>query len=104
MSHLILVETKEDSPTSREPSAAQQTLRLYEAPYCFYCAQVRKAAEELGIALELVDIRSHPQARRLLIAELGRGTVPVLEIRSAGSVQWLPESRDIIKFLRALTE
>ena len=80
---------------------AQETLALYHFASCSYCAMVRRTIEELGMSVELRDITQDPKWREELLAARGRGTVPVLRCESAdGSVRWMPESRDIIKYLR----
>jgi glutathione S-transferase len=78
-------------------------LSLYHRPSCSYCVQVRMTAERLGIALELRDVRQEPRWREELLAACGRATVPVLRIDHAdGTTRWLPESLDIIRYLKAL--
>lgn len=80
-------------------------LSLYQRPSCSYCVQVRSAAERMGIALELRDVRQEPSRREELVAARGRATVPVLRIDSAdGTTHWLPEALDIIRYLKELTE
>lgn len=67
--------------------------------------QVRTAAERLGITLELRDVRKEPRWREELVAARGRATVPVLRIDAAdGTTGWLPESLEIIRFLKELKE
>ena len=81
-------------------AAEAEGLALYHAEYCPYCHMVRRVIDELGILVELRDVAS-ATTRDELIAARGRGTVPVLRCESPdGVVRWLPESRDIIKFLR----
>lgn len=76
-------------------------LTLYHLSTCPFCLAVRRVAEDLGIPLNLVDIGEQPQARAYLLAERGRGTVPVLGIPTADGQRLLPESRDIIAYLTA---
>jgi glutathione S-transferase len=88
-------------PEGREPIA----LSLYHRPSCGYCVQVRLAAERMGISLELRDVRQEPKWHDELLAARGRGTVPVLRIDHAdGTTRWLPESLDIIRYLKALVD
>lgn len=76
-------------------------LTLYHLPFCPYCLRVRAAAKRLGVAFDLVDVGARPEARRMLIERLGRGTVPVLGIpQPDGAELLLPESADIIDWLR----
>jgi glutaredoxin len=73
---------------------------LYETPWCGYCRRVRQAASRLGITLAGKDVSGDAAARAELLAARGRSTVPVLRRQLAdGSVSWLPESEDIIRFL-----
>lgn len=76
-------------------------LSLYHLSYCPFCHKVRRAAAELGIELNLIDIAESPEAREHLRAERGRTTVPVLSIPAAQGEILLPESDDIIAYLQA---
>ena len=78
-------------------------LKLYHLDYCPFCHKVRRAADALGVALELVEINAHPEARAMLLRERGRATVPVLHIPDplGGPGTLLPESSDIVRYLRA---
>jgi len=79
------------------------SLSLYHRSWCGYCLAVRREADQLGIALELIDVDDDRAALDHLYEELGRGTVPVLAIPEAdGSVRLLPESRDIIAHLKRI--
>ncbi|MBT8495368.1 MAG: glutathione S-transferase domain-containing protein [Deltaproteobacteria bacterium] len=64
--------------------------------------KVRHVIDELGLDVELRDVRRDPTHRADLIEARGRRTVPVLRIdRGEGEDEWMPESRDIIHFLRS---
>lgn len=76
------------------------TLKLFSSPYCGYCRRVLREAERLQVPLEVIDVWEQPEARERLYRERGRGTVPVLAIPDGGGERLLPESRDIIAFLR----
>jgi glutathione S-transferase len=98
-----------DDPMTPAPSTPEGSepiaLSLYHRPSCSYCVQVRLAAERMGISLELRDIRQEPRWREELVAARGRATVPVLRIDHAdGTTSWLPESLDIIRYLKALLD
>jgi glutathione S-transferase len=101
-----MVDDMDDNPMTPAPSppaGAPAALILYHRPSCSYCVQVRLAAERLGIALELRDIKAEPQWREELVAACGRASVPVLRIEDAdGGTHWLPESLDIIRYLKKL--
>jgi glutathione S-transferase len=78
-----------------------EKLQLYHYNGCFYCSMVRNTASELSIELELRDIHGSPDHMKELVSVRGRRTVPVLRIESTdGSVQWMPDSRDIVHYLR----
>lgn len=77
-------------------------LTLYHLEFCPFCVNVRRAAKELGIELELVDVGRNPEARAMLLERRGRGTVPVLGIPTDDGERLMGESRDIIDYLRGL--
>ena len=93
-----------DDITPLHPAAEERAstpgFTLYHLPYCGYCRKVRRAADELGIPLQLIDIRSDRSARELLLMARGQTTVPVLRIPTADGFELLPESDDIVAFLR----
>ena len=77
-------------------------LWLYTSGYCPYCVLVRRALNELGVRIAECDIGADSSHRDDLLAATGRMTVPVLRIKQANGVdRWLPESRDIIRYLKA---
>lgn len=60
----------------------------------------RSAIDRLGVDVELRDIFESPEYRDELIKARGRATVPVLRITSPdGEERWMPESRDIVRYL-----
>jgi glutaredoxin len=76
---------------------------LYHYPSCYFCRIVRRAMDQFGIEAELRDIHQVPQWRADLIEARRRTTVPVLRIETEdGEVVWMPESRDIIRYLSTL--
>ncbi|MEO0422674.1 MAG: glutathione S-transferase N-terminal domain-containing protein [Pseudomonadota bacterium] len=82
-------------------TAAPQSLALYHFLGCPYCEMVRAVIDEFAIDVEFRDIYGDPKHRDDLVAARGRQTVPVLAITdAAGEVQWMPESRDIVQWLR----
>lgn len=82
-------------------ATAQERLALYESATCPFCIRVRRAIEALGIEVEGRDVWENPQYRQELVAARGRATVPVLQCTAPdGTVRWLPESRDIIRYLQ----
>jgi glutaredoxin len=80
---------------------AKDKLALYHFNGCPYCSMVRSAIDQLGIDVELRDIFQDVQHRDDLVKVRGRATVPVLRITSPdGENRWVPESRDIVSYLR----
>lgn len=78
-----------------------ETLSLYHYPSCGFCRWVRSVIADLGLDVELRDIHQNPQHRADLVAARGRETVPVLRRDLPdGTTVWLPESRDIIRYLQ----
>ena len=75
-------------------------LSLYGYDSCPYCRRVKRTIEALGVEIEDRDILREPTFRAELLAARGRGTVPVLRIEEEGEVRWMPESADIIRYLR----
>ena len=75
-------------------------LSLYYYDGCFFCARVRQALDELGVRVELRNIIDDPQHLHALVEARGRRTVPVLRIRKDGGDEWMPESADIVRYLK----
>lgn len=81
--------------------SAKKRLSLYQFNGCGYCARVRHAAEDLGIELELRDTLANREYADDVVEATGRRTVPVLRIEhEGGEVEWMPESSDIVRYLR----
>jgi len=82
---------------------AKDKLALYYFPGCPFCRLVERAIDRLGIEVELRDIHADPKHRDDLIAARERSTVPVLRITAeGGSERWMPESRDIVRYLETM--
>ena len=82
-------------------AASEETLALYQFSSCPYCHLVRQVIEELDLQIELRDIAEERKWYDELVAARGRATVPVLRCEDPrGAVRWMPESRDIIRYLR----
>lgn len=78
------------------------TLSLYYFKTCPYCFRVLRVLKKLGVKVEKRDIHADSRHQADLIAARGRKTVPVLRINSSdGEERWLPESRDIINYLKS---
>lgn len=81
---------------------SENTLALYYYPECPYCQRVLRAIEETGARVALRHIWNNSEYRDELQAARGRTTVPVLRISNNGSDRWMPESADIVRYLREL--
>ena len=77
-----------------------EQLALYYYETCPYCVRVLDVIQELGLDVELRNIIHEPAYRDELVAARGRSTVPVLRLTAENKDQWMPESRDIIRYLR----
>lgn len=83
------------------PQPADERLALYHFEGCPYCTRVRNVLRELDLEVELRDTLYDGDHAAELARATGRQTVPVLRIEQPdGSVRWLPESADIIAYLR----
>ena len=83
------------------PAPVRDSLALYHFPQCPYCVQVRRAIDKLEIDVELRDVHETPEHWDDLVAARGRATVPVLRITSPdGEERWMPESNDIVQYLK----
>ena len=90
---------------ARSPTAAKDDLVLYHSLGCPFCARVTSAIDRLGLDVELREIFEEPDYREQLVDARGRATVPVLRIISPdGEERWMPESRDIVRYLESLSE
>ncbi len=75
-------------------------LALYHFDGCPFCAVAMAAIDRLGVDVELRDIFADNKYRDELVGARGRATVPVLRITSPdGEERWMPESRDIVRYL-----
>jgi glutaredoxin len=104
----LLLGDKLTTPKSmeRDPSdqaridAETRELALYQFPACPFCVKVRRAIQRLGLNIELRDAQSDRENRNALIEGGGKPQVPCLRIpHPDGSVEWMYESADIIRYL-----
>jgi len=77
-----------------------EKLALYYSPTCPFCVRVLRVIEELGIDVELRDVWQDERHRADLVEARGRATVPVLRCTSEERDRWMPESADIVRYLR----
>lgn len=80
--------------------STEKKLSLYEYSSCPFCARVRRFLGELGEDVESRDVSRVREHLEELVRSTGRQMVPCLRIEDAdGSVEWMPESADIIAYL-----
>jgi glutaredoxin len=78
----------------------EEKLSLYYRDWCMACYTVKRYLPDLNVEVEMRDILDQPFYYNELINARGRGTVPVLRREFAdGTVEWMPESRDIVNYL-----
>ena len=77
------------------------SLALYQFTTCPFCIKVRQEMRRLSLNIERRDAQKDAKNRADLIAGFGQPKVPCLKITdSAGNIQWLVESGEIIAYLR----
>jgi glutaredoxin len=80
---------------------AGEQLQLYVSRGCGFCTRVLRVVAELGVEIETRDIYADRSAFSELVAARGRATVPVLRCTAGAVDRFMPESADIIRYLRA---
>ena len=85
-------------------TAGEDRLTLYYQPICFYCRRVMQLMQRLQLDhIELRNTLLEPDARAALLEARGRATVPVLHIQTPDDEErWMPESADIIHYLKEM--
>jgi len=79
-------------------------LVMYQFLTCPFCIRTRRAIKRLSLNIETRDALGHAASRRQLQEGGGRIKVPCLRITGVdGSVEWLYESNEIIKYLEERT-
>ena len=87
------------------PDPTKDKLALYYSRTCPFCIMVLKAIDRLGLDVELMEINEEPKYRDELVKARDRATVPVLRITAPdGEQRLMPESRDIVRYLKSLSE
>ena len=78
-----------------------ERLSLYYTPSCPYCVRVLQALPSLRTEVARKNLWTDAENRTDLRNATGRGTVPVLRIQNdEGLDRWMPESLDILEYLR----
>lgn len=82
------------------PKVLPEKMALYHFEACPFCQRVRVTLQNLGLNIELRDIRENTQHLNDLMAGGGSRTVPCLRIeKEDGKFFWMYESSDIIQYL-----
>ena len=91
---------KRDAAAQQAIDAQTAELALYQFEACPFCVKVRRSMKRAGLNIETRDAKKDPQHRDELLAGGGRVKVPCLRIENtAGEVEWMYESNDIIAYL-----
>ena len=92
---------KKRSPEAQaEVEIRTAKLPLYQFHGCPFCIKVRRTMHKLNLPIQTLDVNKNAVAEQELISGGGKRTVPCLRIeREDGTVQWMYESNDIIKYL-----
>lgn len=89
-------------PLEEQAKLDEQTrkLSIYEFEACPFCVKVRRHVARKGLKIERRDVRKEKRFNRELVEHGGQFQVPCLRIeKDDGSVQWMYESSDIMKYL-----
>ena len=77
------------------------SLALYHFDACPFCIKVRREMARLSLPVKLRDAQHNQENKSDLIRGGGKFQTPCLQITdSSGSINWLYESDDIIKYLQ----
>lgn len=75
-------------------------LKLYMREGCGFCTMVLREIARLGIDVPLYNIWQDEGHNQALKKHTGKSVVPVLYYEDATGEHWMPESIEIIFFLR----
>lgn len=90
-----------------EQVAAQEQaneLAIYQFYACPFCVKTRRTVHALNIDIEYRDAKNNATHRTELLEQGGEIKVPCLRIDEAGTIRWLYESSDIIRYLNTRFE
>lgn len=83
-----------------EINSLTSNMVMYEFRACPFCVRVRRFMKKNNISIETKDARKNKEYASELINGGGKLQVPCLLIqKDSKNVEWLYESKDIIKFL-----
>lgn len=85
----------------QQTDLACRTLALYHFKTCPFCIKVRHEMARLSLQIELRDAQHDPEHRAGLLNGGGKIQTPCLQVTDPlGNIQWIYESKDIIKYLQ----
>lgn len=85
----------------QEVDARTRGLTLYQFRTCPFCIRTRRAIKRLSLDIETRDAQHDTASRAQLLEGGGKVKVPCLRIcNDNDKVQWVYESRDIIRYLQ----
>lgn len=90
-----------DADTQQKVDMECARLALYHFKTCPFCIKVRHEMARLSLPVKLRDAQHDPEFREELLQGGGKIQTPCLRIADQqGNVQWMYESKDIIKYLQ----
>ena len=91
---------KRDSQKQAAIDAQTKQLALFEFKACPFCVKVRRSMKRQSLKIDRFDAKRCSDSREALLAGGGKVKVPCLRIeKDTGEVEWMYESKDIIKYL-----
>lgn len=93
---------KRDAVVQQKIDESTAHLSLYQLPACPFCVKVRRSLKREGLKVNLCSINKNENYRTELTEKGGKHKVPCLKIAPKdGKVEWLYESKAIVKYLEA---
>ena len=90
---------KRSDTDQKEIDRQAKSLSLYQFYVCPFCVKVRRAIHKLNVPIVMRDAQNDLQHKKELLEGGGKSKVPCLRVEENGSVQWMYESNDIIRYL-----
>ncbi len=89
-----------DAEAQKRVDEQTNNLVMYQFLTCPFCIKTRRAIKRLSLNIETRDALNHAPSRQQLLEGGGEIKVPCLRITGEdGSVEWLYESNEIIRYL-----
>lgn len=90
---------KRTAEKQQEVNDEVKHLSLYQFFACPFCIKTRRAMHRLNLPIEKRSALQGSPYRQELLEGGGKVTVPCLRIEKDGTVEWMYESSDIIRYL-----